>query len=372
MAPPTRPTAAALAALGAAVVGAPALGVLAAEPVHAAEPTTWTVPAGQTLSHAALATGVSVEALARANGLTDTGTILAGTSLTVPAPQGSAASAPHVVAPGETLSGIARRTGTSVASLAAANGIEAPYRIIEGQELTVPAATPGPEGTTPPQGPGPVQVVVRRGDTLSALASAAGVPLPALLAASDLPRDAPLRPGQVITLPTDAPATAERRPVASTFAGRTYPPAVTAAATADRDALRARSVPGRSEVREIIAAVAREMGVDPALALAVAHQESGFNARAVSPADAVGAMQVIPTSGDWASSIVGRELDLLDPRDNAVAGVAILRALTASTDDTDAAIGGYYQGLRSIREDGPFPDTVRYVANVTTLTARYR
>ncbi len=373
MAPPTRPTAAVLAALGAAVVGAPALGVLAAAPATAAEPTTWTVPAGQTLSHAALATGTSVEALARANGIADPRVVVAGTTLTIPGTP--AAPTAHVVAPGDSLSGIALRAGSSVAALAAANGIPAPYLIVEGQQLMIPATADASPEAAPPQAPGPVEVVVRRGDTLSGLATAAGVPLSALLASSDLPRGTVLQPGQVVTLPTDArvarvePAT---KPVASTFAGRSYPASVTAAATANRDALLARTVPSRDQVREIVAQTARDMGVDPALAQAVAHQESGFNARAVSPANAVGAMQVIPTSGEWASNLVGRDLDLLDPRDNAVAGVVILRTLTSTTDDAGTAIGGYYQGLRSVREDGPFADTVRYVANVTTLAARYR
>ncbi len=374
MAPPTRPTAAVLAALGAAVVGAPTLGVLAAAPASAAEPTTWTVPAGQTLGHAALATGTSVAALAQANGIADPRVVVAGTTLTIPGTP--AAPTSHVVAPGDSLSGIALRAGSSVAALAAANGIPAPYLIVEGQQLTVPASTGTSTGTsaapTPPQAPGPVEVVVRRGDTLSGIAAATGVPLSALLASSDLPRGAVLQTGQVVTLPTDAQAAPATKPVASTFAGRSYPASVTAAATANRDALAARTVPSRDQVREIVAQTARDMGVDPALAQAVAHQESGFNARTVSPANALGAMQVIPASGEWASRLVGRDLDLLDPRDNAVAGVAILRTLSVSAPDADTAIGGYYQGLGSVRENGPFPDTVRYVANVTTLAARYR
>ena len=77
-------------------------------------------------------------------------------------------------------------------------------------------------------------------------------------------------------------------------------------------------------MRRLVHDTAVQMGVDPALALAHAHQESGFDHRAVSPADAVGAMQVIPDAGDWASGLVGRELDLLDPQDNVTAGVAIM------------------------------------------------
>lgn len=395
MASPTRPTAAALAALGATVIAVPALGMTGAQSADAAGESTYTVRTGETLSHVAVATGRTVEELADANGLTSRDLVPAGALLAVPDP-GSAVSA-LTVREGDTLTGIAARTGTSVAALAAANGIPAPYRIVVGQDLAVPVA-PGATPTTGPiatddagqsGGAGPAAtLVVRPGDTLSGIAARAGVGLRALLDASALDASTPIRPGQVLTLPTGAAAAAtaaatpsgaartgeaaKPAPIASTFAGRTYAPEVTAAATASRDALLARAVPSRDQVRELVAATAREMGVDPGLAVAVAHQESGFNARSVSPANAVGTMQVIPSSGAWASGMVGRDLDLLDTRDNAVAGVAILRALTSATQDEPTAIAGYYQGLASVRRDGMYPDTQRYVANVQTLAARYR
>ena len=34
-------------------------------------------------------------------------------------------------------------------------------------------------------------------------------------------------------------------------------------------------------------------------------------------------------------------------------------------------MAGYYQGLRSVRENGMFPDTRRYVDNVMYLKARF-
>ncbi len=87
----------------------------------------------------------------------------------------------------------------------------------------------------------------------------------------------------------------------------------------------------------------------------------------VSPANAVGAMQVIPDAGTWASQLAGRDLDLLDAQDNVTAGVVILRALTRSSDSLDQAVAGYYQGLASVRANGPYADTRTYVAHVTTL-----
>src|SRR5690625_4147507 len=124
-------------------------------------------------------------------------------------------------------------------------------------------------------------------------------------------------------------------------------------------------------MQELVRKTALEMGVDPALAQAVAFQESGFDQRAVSPANAIGTMQVIPTSGQWASDLVGRPIDLLDPHDNVVAGVAILRVLVKTSDSLDHAIAGYYQGQSSVRKYGMFDDTRRYVANVRTLMNRF-
>ena len=92
----------------------------------------------------------------------------------------------------------------------------------------------------------------------------------------------------------------------------------------------------------------------------------------MSPANAIGCMQVIPSSGVWASRLVGRRLDLLDPDDNVTAGVAIIAALLRSAPDERTAIAGYYQGLGSVRKNGMFPDTRRYVANVQRLEARFR
>ena len=190
-----------------------------------------------------------------------------------------------------------------------------------------------------------------------------------IVSANGLSSRALIRIGQRLTIPTGAaPAAA---PLPSTFAGRTYPSATVAAATANRDALLARSVPSRAETQQLVRSTAVAMGVDPALAQAVAFQESGFNQRAVSPANAIGTMQVIPSSGTWASQLVGRPLDLLDTRDNLTAGVAILRQLQRMEADFDTAVAGYYQGLGSVRRNGMYADTRRYVANVRQLMTRF-
>ena len=75
-------------------------------------------------------------------------------------------------------------------------------------------------------------------------------------------------------------------------------------------------------------------------------------------------MQVIPSTGAWVSTMVGRDLDLLDPNDNVTAGVVLLKYLTRNADSLNQAIAGYYQGLSGVRKYGMNPDTKNYVAAV--------
>ena len=150
----------------------------------------------------------------------------------------------------------------------------------------------------------------------------------------------------------------------SSFLGYTYPAAVVSSANKNKALLNASPVPSLAQMQSIVADTARRMGVDPALAQAFAYQESGFNQRAVSPANAIGTMQVIPSSGEWASDLVGRKLNLLDPYDNATAGVAIIRQLIRTSKSLDYAIAGYYQGQYSVNKHGMYTDTKHYVAAI--------
>jgi soluble lytic murein transglycosylase-like protein len=113
------------------------------------------------------------------------------------------------------------------------------------------------------------------------------------------------------------------------------------------------------------------MGVDPRLALAHAFVESGFNHAAVSPANAIGTMQVIPSSGEWASGLVGRHLNILDPQDNVTAGVSIIRSLQNSAGSLEEGIAAYYQGLAGVRANGMYPDTENYVNTILAAMDRF-
>jgi soluble lytic murein transglycosylase-like protein len=173
--------------------------------------------------------------------------------------------------------------------------------------------------------------------------------------------------GQVLTIPGGVPTGL----VGDTFAGRTYAKDVVSAANANKQILNDSSVPSRAQMRALVEKTAKKYGVSVSLALAIAYQESGFNMRAVSPANAVGVMQVIPSTGEWISSVVGRELDLLDPHDNVTAGVVLLGYLTRNADSLDQAIAGYYQGLAGVRKYGMNSDTKQYVASVRALMKKF-
>jgi LysM repeat protein len=329
---------------------------------------TYVVRSGDTLSDIAHRARISLAALTRANHLRATDIIRPGQRLVLPGVRPPAAHRKarppkpvvHVVKAGETVSGIAHRYKITVAAIVRANRLRPDALIHPGRKLVLPGVRPKPA-----KRPAPTHVrVVRAGDTLSAIAVLEKVTLRRLLSLNHLRLRSVIHPGQRLLVPGPPP-------VPNTFAGRTYPDAVARAAAANRAVLARRAVPTRAAMRRTITATARKYRVPESLALAVAYQESGFNQRAVSPANAIGTMQVIPSSGVWASRLVGRRLDLLDPQDNVTAGVAILAALRRTADDERSAIAGYYQGLASVNRNGMFPDTRRYVANIQRLQTRF-
>ena len=158
---------------------------------------------------------------------------------------------------------------------------------------------------------------------------------------------------------------------AGTAAARGYPASLVASGDRHRRQLAAADLPGQAQIRAMITSTAKRYGVSPKLALAIGWQESGHRQSAVSVCDALGTMQVMPTTGQWAGSIVHRHLDLLDTQDNITAGVVTLRFLTEHAHDQNEAIAAYYQGLGAVRAHGMYPDTRRYVASVNTHMKRF-
>ncbi|MDO5025645.1 MAG: LysM peptidoglycan-binding domain-containing protein [Trueperella sp.] len=377
---------------------------------------TYQVKRGDTVWAIAQRTGTSVSAIISANSLSSRAVIYPGQRLVIPgkstpvtaqpaakpAPAVKPAATPstvYVVKSGDTLSAIAQRFGTSVSAIAKANSIANPNRIAVGQRLTIgssaPAATkPAPSQpavSAPAAKPAPAVkpaatpstvYVVKSGDTLSAIAQRFGTSVSAIAKANSIANPNRIAVGQRLNITGSAtvssqstatkPAAPTEKPlVTNNFPGYTYPDATVAAANANKQALIAQPVPSRAEIQQKIIATANALGVDPRLALAHAYVESGFDATAVSPANAIGTMQVIPSSGVWASQLVGRSLNLLNPDDNITAGVAIIRSLQKSATSLEEGIAGYYQGLSGVQRYGMRSDTVKYVAKVKAAMARF-
>ena len=72
----------------------------------------------------------------------------------------------------------------------------------------------------------------------------------------------------------------------------------------------------------------------------------------VSSANAIGAMQVLPSTARWMEQYAGRSLRLRKLGDNAQAGVLLLKVLSAHTQRRTHKIGAYYQGLGAVRGTG--------------------
>jgi len=149
------------------------------------------------------------------------------------------------------------------------------------------------------------------------------------------------------------------------------PGSVSHSASVHRAQLQARHLPSKAQVRRMIAASARRHGVPVSLALALAYQESGFQQRVVSPVDAIGAMQVLPSTGRSLGRLHGRTFDLLKASDNVEAGVLLLRDLLEATGSVDKALAGYYQGLGSVSRVGMLPQTKQYIRNIQLLRHRF-
>jgi LysM repeat protein len=277
----------------------------------------------------------------------------------------------HTVRSGETLSDIAARYRTTVPAIAKASGISPRSFIFPGQRLRLSTAAAPARATAKPAATKSRGTAyrVRNGDTLLGIAARHGRTVSALVKANGL-RSTTIYAGQRLVIPGTPARKSAPKTLPNTFAGRTYPDRIVRNAARNRAILAKRSVPTRSQTKKLIASTARRHGVDPRLALAISMQESGWNQRQVSVANAVGIMQVIPSGGEWASSLIGRKLDLLDPEDNVTAGVVMLRALTRMAASEDQAIAGYYQGLASVRSRGMFTDTRAYVANIKALKGR--
>lgn len=180
-----------LAALPVAVLAAPQSASVSAPQAHY---TYYTVRPGDTLSKIALRYGTTVSALMSANGISNANHIYAGQNLKIPSGSGYCARY-HTVSYSETLSGIAAWYGVSIYGLAQANHITNYNHIYSGQSLCIPGGEPAPQ---PSAG---FWYRVTYGDTLSGIAWRYGTTTWAIMAANNLTSANRILVGQKLWIP---------------------------------------------------------------------------------------------------------------------------------------------------------------------------
>ena len=157
---------------------------------------------GDTLFSIANRYGTSVNAVMQANNLRNPDFIWVGERLVIPGSSmpSPIPSATYVVQSGDTLFSIATRNGTTVSALMQANGLHN-YMIYVGQTLRVPGQVvpqPVPQPAPQPQG---VYYIVRPGDYLSMVASRYGSSVYAIQIANQLSNASFIWVGQRLFIP---------------------------------------------------------------------------------------------------------------------------------------------------------------------------
>jgi len=148
-------------------------------------------------------------------------------------------------------------------------------------------------------------------------------------------------------------------------AGKAHAVQSAQSATAVQQAEKSRSDVSNPELSRTIHAAAAKYAVDPKLISAVAEVESGGNQSAVSPAGAVGVMQLMP---ETAAGLGG---DPDDMKSNVEGGAKYLREMLDTFDgDVKKAVAAYNAGPNAVKAYGgvpPYAETQNYVNNVLDI-----
>ncbi|MDB5804538.1 MAG: lytic transglycosylase protein [Betaproteobacteria bacterium] len=136
----------------------------------------------------------------------------------------------------------------------------------------------------------------------------------------------------------------------------------------DNESLRKR----REALEPLIQDVSARHGLDPSLLRAIAHVESQFDNRAVSPAGARGLMQLMPGTAKRYGTT-----DRADPAQNLDAGARYFKdLLTRYAGNLALALAAYNSGEANVerhaRRVPPFRETMLYVPEVLTRYESYR
>ena len=266
--------------------------------------------------------------------------LMAGTMV----PAQAFADGPHLVEPGEHLTGIAREHGIPVAEIVAANALINPDVIYVGAVLQIPPVQ------APASAPSASESYkVRLGDSLSSIAADYGISESALTGTNKVSNGETLLIGQTLQIPSEGRAGAVRSRQSST-----------------------QVLAERKRVAAALEKAAKEFNVDLRLLQSLAYQESGWQQRVVSSTGAVGILQLMPGTATWALEMFFRKRPLdwrTSEADNARVGTAFLAHLLKLSDgDVEVALASYYQGWAGVQRDGMLAETRAYVNNILALT----
>ena len=126
-----------------------------------------------------------------------------------------------------------------------------------------------------------------------------------------------------------------------------------------------------NEIQQYIVETARKYGVDPAVALAVAQNESGFRPSATSGKGAQGVFQLMPATA--------RELGVQNPYDwkqNVDGGIRYLKQMmNRYPNSLNTALAGYNAGMGNVDRYGgvpPFAETRNYIDKIASTIPDWR
>lgn len=189
-----------------------------------------------------------------------------------------------------------------------------------------------------------VEYEVARGDALGAIADRFGVPVTRIMIVNGIRNPHRIRAGERLRIPLEIEAL-DHAIMAQ------LPPAL-------------RDDPERLRLAPHFDHWAGVYDIDPDLLKAVGWVESRWRYDVVSHKGAIGIGQLMPATVRFVGRLLGERLDPWTPEQNIQMSARFLRYLLDETDDVDAALAAYYQGLGALRSQGMYRDTPRYVRTV--------
>jgi len=163
--------------------------------------TIYTVALGDTLTSLAARFNTTVAAISSLNNISRPDQITAGMKLRIPAGGGAGATTgqgvEYIVQAGDNMGSIAVKFDVTVEAILKANNLSNPDFVYAGQKLIIPkggGGAPAGDGT-------PKTHVVKAGETLSSIASKYGVTVKAIMDANNIANSNLIYPGQTLRIP---------------------------------------------------------------------------------------------------------------------------------------------------------------------------